>query len=107
MIGKMRHRVALQQPVEVTDAGGGRSITWDTVETVWAHVKPLRGNSRIHAMGAAYPVSHTITMRYRADIDGSWRCVYDSRNFNIHAVVNPDERKHWTELLAEEGLPTR
>lgn len=106
-IGKMRQRITLQKPQEVTDQGGGRSITWNDKETVWAEVKPLRGQERIHSMGLANPVTHKITIRYRSDVSADWRVLYDSRYFNIHFVLDPDERKHFKVLSVEEGLPTR
>lgn len=106
-IGKMRHRITLQQPVEVTDAGGGRSITWSDVETIWAEVKPLRGTDRIHAMGSVYPVTHRMTIRHRTDVQPEWRVSYDSRLFNIHFIIDPDERKNYQVLNTEEGMPTR
>lgn len=105
-LGKMRHRVLLQKPVEVTDAGGGRTYTWTNVETVWAEVRPISARETLYGMAVANPVTHRISMRHRSDILPGWRIVYDSREFKILSVVDPDERKHWLELTVEEGLPT-
>jgi SPP1 family predicted phage head-tail adaptor len=105
MIGKMRQRVTLQKPVETTDAGGGRSITWTDVETVWAGFRPLSGRETIHAMGLANPVSHRVEIRHRTDIEPSWRLSYDGRLFSIQSVVDPDERKKTLRLMVQEGLP--
>lgn len=103
----MRHRIVLQEPVEVVDAGGGRSTSWSDKETVWASVKPLSGNERIHAMALRNPVTHRMTIRYRADVTADWRVSYDGRLFNIKAVIDPDERKRFQVLHVEEGLPIR
>jgi len=105
-IGKMNKRVLLQYRQDVTDAGGGRAITWVDKETVWAEVKPLRGEDQIHAMGLRYPITHRITIRYRSDVTPEWRIQYDSRSFNIHAKVDPDEDKRFLILSCEEGVVT-
>ncbi|HBA42626.1 MAG TPA: head-tail adaptor protein, partial [Alphaproteobacteria bacterium] len=38
MIGDLRHRVTLQQVVDVPDAGGGSTQSWQDVATLWAEI---------------------------------------------------------------------
>jgi SPP1 family predicted phage head-tail adaptor len=102
----MRHRVTLQQPSRTLDAGGGGAITWSDVEQIWAEVKPVSSGERMRAMAIANPVTHRISLRYRADILPSWRCVYDGRNFAIRSLVDPTEKKMEMTLLVEEGVGT-
>jgi head-tail adaptor len=44
-------------------------------------------------------------MRWRTDlaITADMRLLYNNRAFNIHAIMNSDERNQWAELLVEEG----
>jgi SPP1 family predicted phage head-tail adaptor len=104
-IGKMRHRIELQQPLAVKDAGGGLTITWQSVEEVDGQVKPVSAREMMHAMGINNPVTHRVKLRYRADLKPDWRLVYDGRTFKIASNPDPDERKRYLELMVEEGLP--
>ena len=47
-------------------------------------------------------------MRWRSDlaITSDMRLLYNSRTFNIRAVMNVDERNQYAELLVEEGGAT-
>jgi SPP1 family predicted phage head-tail adaptor len=105
-IGELRQKVVLQKPIDTTDAGGGVSVVWQDVETIRAKVVPLRGREMTYAMGLANPITHRFLIRYRSDVLGKWRVVYDGREFSIQAAVDPDERKRFLELSCEEGLPT-
>ncbi len=43
---------------------------------------------------------------YRAGVAPKQRLLFGARTLNIRAVVNPDERNRWLELLCEEGVAT-
>lgn len=47
--GQLRHRVTIQQLTKVEDEGGGYAEVWTDVATVWAAIKPMRGNERYEA----------------------------------------------------------
>ena len=106
MIGEMRHRITVQRPTYTQDAGKGRAVAWTNVETVWGEVKPISAREQLHGLGIVNPILHRITIRYRSDVAEDWRLVYDSRTFAIRSIRNDDERKRWTEFMAEEQVPT-
>lgn len=102
-IGRLRHRVQLQKLVAVDDGGGGVEEDWVDVATVWAAVEPVRGRERLEAMQLEAAVDHRVVIRYRPDIDGrNMRALHRGRAFHVEAVVNPDERSRWLELMCEE-----
>ena len=88
------------------DGGGGFILTWTDVATVWAAIEPLKGAERLHAQQLQSPVTHRVTMRYRAGVRPSMRLVFDARTLNIRAVIDPQERNRTLELLCEEGVGT-
>ena len=109
MIGKLRHRLTIQQSRRIGDGGGGSEGSWDDpikVATVWGSVKPLSGNERLRAMQLEARVSHRITIRYRTGITTAMRVLFGTRLFNIRAVLNLDERNRWLDIMAEEGVAT-
>ena len=103
MIGRLRHRVTIQRFDRVDDGGGGTEEQWIDVATVWAAVEPIRGRERLEAMQLEQSVSHRVVIRYRPDVDGrNMRIVHRGRALHVQAVVSPDERNRWLELLCEE-----
>jgi len=50
-IGKLRHRITIQEKVTVPDGYGGVTSTWKDVATVWSSVEPLKGRETVR--GAA------------------------------------------------------
>ena len=106
MIGAMRHRVMIQSERRTTDTDGSASLRWyDDVE-VMADIKPSSGRERFVGMQLEGSITHKITIRYRADMVPKKRLLYGTRAFQVRAVINPDERQRFMELLCEEGVAT-
>lgn len=106
MIGAMRHRVMIQSERRTTDTDGSASLRWyDDVE-VMADIKPSSGRERFFGMQLEGSITHKITIRYRADMVPKKRLLYGTRAFQVRAVINPDERQRFQELLCEEGVAT-
>ena len=100
--GQLRHRVTIQQLTRVEDEGGGYAEVWADVATVWAAIKPMRGNERYEAQQVQSTLTHKVTIRYRAGIKPQMRLLYGNRVFNIEAVIDIEERHRWLELLCSE-----
>jgi len=97
-IGELRHRIALSRPVTVSDGAGGFITTWEPVATVWAAVQPQRTGEGL--LRAARPeVGYTVTIRYRADISAGMHVVFRALTLEALAVVNPDARSEWLEMV--------
>lgn len=106
-IGEFRSRVTLQRESRVADGGGGFANVWTDLAaspTVWARIDPLRGREVLQALKLQSPVTHRVTLRYRADVTAGMRLTVAGRAFNIRAAINLDERGRWLELLCEEGV---
>lgn len=105
----LRHRMALQSPRENRGAGGDYGDPWASpiaLGTISAQITPVSGYERLKSAQLESPVTHRIVTRYRSDITHKCRLVYESRIFNIRAVIDPTERKRWLEIKAEEGVAT-
>ncbi len=102
----LRHTVTIQQESRVADGGGGYALTWTKVADARAAIEPLTGGERLRAMQLEDKVSHRVTIRYRGDVTAGMRLKFGTRLFNIRAVINPDERNCWLELMCDEGVAT-
>ena len=103
--GWLRHRVTVESAAGASDDAGGRTITWDTVATLWAHIEPTGVDEK--AVGGAFAgvITHEITFRWREDISGGMRVSYRGRTFRILATSDPDERRRYLVAKAREEAP--
>lgn len=101
--GKLRNPIELQREVKTPDGGGGSTLVPTTFANVRAFIKPISGGERFHAMRLEANVTHRIFIRYRADLKASDRIKYGTREFQIRAVLNIEERNRWLEIYADEG----
>lgn len=107
-VGGLRKRAVLQSEQRATDAGGGYSLTWADLATVWVRFTPLSGREAVAADRLESRVTHRVTMRWRDDLNlsAALRLKLGARLFNIHAVLNDGERNRTAILLVEEGSAT-
>lgn len=107
--GDLRHRVTFQSRSAVTDTFGAQTDTWKNVTTVWADISPLSGRELMAAQAINVEISHKVEIRYQSLFAGpkavaAMRILYGDRIFNIHASIDPDERRKSLELSCSEGL---
>lgn len=101
--GKLRHKVAIQNPAQ-TPGAQGLTETWSTAETTWASVEPLTAREQLQAAGAEARVTHKIFMRYGNPTEHKSRILYAGRYFYVLSVMNKGERNRELEILAEERI---
>lgn len=104
--GKLRHQITIEREQSVSDGGGGSTITWSTVATPRAFIKPMSGGERLQAMRLESTVTHRIFIRYRDDLLTSDRINFNGRLMQIRALINLEERNRWIEIYADEGEAT-
>lgn len=107
--GDLRHRVTFQSRSVATDSFGAQSTIWTDVTTVWADIAPLSGRELLAAQQINVEISHSITIRFQQQFSGpkavaAMRIIYCDRIFNIHASIDPDERRRSIVLTCSEGL---
>ena len=104
-IGEMRHRLAIEAPLETADGGGGVARVWSLVAEAWGSVQPVSGSERVEADGLQGRVSHEIWIRHRAGLGPHMRFKLGARIFEIRAVIDSGERRRFLRCLVEERVP--
>lgn len=104
-LGALRHRVTLEAPQRADDEGGGATVTWMPVVTLWAEIRPRTGREVFEADQAGGRVTHDIRVRYRAGLTPAMRFVAGSRVFDIRFAENAGERGVWLICACEETTP--
>lgn len=105
--GRLRHRVTIQQLVAASPdqyGTGEPDEGWSDVATVWASVEPLQGKALFAAQEMHADVEVSIRLRYRSGITEKMRVVFESRFYEIVAVIDNQERHIELQLLCREGV---
>lgn len=102
--GLLRRRVTLQRPVEAQDSYGQSVVTWAAVDTVWASAEPLQGRELFTAQAVHAKLTMRFVLRYRSDVESSWRVVYQDRPYDlVQDPIDVGDRRAYLELLCEEA----
>ena len=102
--GKLRNSIIIEREVTLPNDSGGQDIVWTTYKRLKAYIKVKSGTERVRGMKLESPLSHSIFIRYTADILPTDRVNYKGRYMQIRAVINTEERDRWIELTCEEGV---
>lgn len=104
--GLLRHRVTLQQPINIQDPDTGENtVTWLTVGHPWAQVVPSSGREFITAQAEQSEVRGRIVIRWNSFIDATFRVIHESRAHNIIAVLpDPVSGREFQTLMVDEGV---
>lgn len=104
--GLLRRYVRLEAPVATRDSMGTKGQTFAPPvldPDVYARIQPLSGDELWKARQASARTTHKITIRYREDVDSTWRVVYQGRVFQLDsAPLDDDERNETMTFLAIE-----
>jgi SPP1 family predicted phage head-tail adaptor len=103
-IGKLRHRIAIEQVAEIQDSDGSVIETWSAFADVQASLEPVSGREYLAAHSTQADVTHRINLRYLAGIVPKMRVNYDSRIFDILSVINVGERNRELQLMCRENI---
>jgi SPP1 family predicted phage head-tail adaptor len=100
-IGKLRHRLTLQDPSRTED-GGGAAIAWNDVADLWAALEATTGGEAVGAGRLSGNTQTVVTVRYRDAVTPAMRFVLDGRVLQIRAVLDPDGSRRFLRCLCEE-----
>lgn len=104
--GRLRHRIELQMQHRSQDSTTGEiKVTWQTQAKVWAAIEPLSVREFISSQSKQSEVTARILIRYRPDIDASWRIVHRDKIYNIKGDLGDiDSGLEYITLPVKEGV---
>ncbi len=111
--GRLCHRVQVVRPTKAQDSAGGTDIRQNTVVyTCWASIEALTASEKFAAHEFASVVSHKVIVRHpRRSLDptgatsgftADMQIWFNTRQFQIEGVLNPDEKKAVVVLMCVE-----
>jgi SPP1 family predicted phage head-tail adaptor len=108
LINRLRRRLVIEVPVEMPDGAGGVSRDFAPRDTVWGAVKTATGQTsaeRERAGRGELGLRHSVTLRWRPDLDGTMRLRDGERLYAIIGVADPDGQRRLLVCLVEEVTP--
>ncbi|MCX5576865.1 phage head closure protein [Kaistia terrae] len=100
--GQLSSRVTLERQIRVPDGVGGATTDWEEVATVWAAIEPVAAGETFSSDRLATRITHQITLRFRADVEGGMRVRHRERILRIASWRDPDETRRFLILDAVE-----
>jgi SPP1 family predicted phage head-tail adaptor len=88
--GLLRNRLTIQQETRADDGAGGSTTSWADIGSVWARVAGVGGREFYEAKRLNPEISHQVELRYRSDIQGGMRLLWDSRVLRVESAIDPD-----------------
>jgi SPP1 family predicted phage head-tail adaptor len=102
-IGRLRHRITIQQHQTTQDEIGNNIESWVDWATVWANIRPISGREYFQAAATNAEDNVRINIRYRSGIDPlRMRVVYGNRVFDILSAIDLYERHREIEMVCRE-----
>jgi len=102
--GKLENQVKLQRKIVQQDAiTGEMKTTWSTAATVWADMNYQSVREFVAAGAEQSEVRGYAQIRYRSDVDATWRILHRGRYYRILGVMpdNDSGLEHLTLALSE------
>lgn len=99
-IGRLRHKMSLQQQSLTPDGGGGFTASWQEVAEVYADIAALGGTESLDSGQLAAVTPCRITVLYREDITPAMRLALGNKTYDIVSVRDPDGGNAWLEIIA-------
>lgn len=112
-IGRLRHRLRIDRPANVSDGAGGEVTVWQTLATVHAEILPTGGGK--FEEGDIVTVGqqrYKVRLRYRDDVTVDCRCVWLRPDalpdvpLRIDSIADMDGRSRVLQAFMTAGVPT-
>lgn len=101
--GRLKHKVTIMRYQNTEDVLGNTVNVLSPLKSVWAEVRPKRGDEQLEYYKITNSQSYKITIRY-TDVTTKDVIVYKGRQFQIVAIANPHEDNYILELLCTEFI---
>lgn len=110
-IGKLRHRLRIERPSNVSDGAGGEVTIWSRLATVWAEILATGGGKDLEGTVVAIGQQrYRIHVRYRSDITTDCRLVWErdsgDTDLRLDSLADIDGRRRILLIMATDGVPT-
>lgn len=101
-IGTLTDRIQIRRKEMTAESEGGHTTLFVPLAIVWARVRNLTGRRIEQADGRAVGISHSVVMRFRADLGPGDRIVYRGRNLDVVTAGDLNGRRAYLSCACTE-----
>jgi SPP1 family predicted phage head-tail adaptor len=102
--GGLTETIEIQRVASTADGAGGFARAWTKVRTVRASVLPIgTGAEQMIAEGLQPVQAYKIVCRHLVGIGIEHRVLWQGQALNIRSAVDPNNRRRWTQIIADAG----
>jgi SPP1 family predicted phage head-tail adaptor len=105
--GRLRHRVIIQSNTPTQNTSGEEVPSWGTFATVWASVEPQSGAEKFDPEQFYSTTTVKIRIRYLSGLTTKMRVSFDSKSYDIEAIIQMNTIRKEMEITAREYVRTR
>jgi SPP1 family predicted phage head-tail adaptor len=105
-IGKLRHRLLVEEPVTTQNETGEEVINWLSHGRIWGEIEPLTGREALQAGMVSATLDTRITVRWSPLTDlmnAKWRLSHAGVVYNLVSVQQVDMGRRQIEIMANSG----
>jgi SPP1 family predicted phage head-tail adaptor len=105
-VGRLRHRIGLQEFITSQDSDGAVTEDWLTVANgLPAEITAMSGREFVAAQAIQAEVDTRIKIRFRPGVKAAMRAVHRETVYDIQAVMpDPDSGIRYLTLLCKSGV---
>lgn len=108
-IGRLRHRVTIQNFSTVELPSGQEQEIWSDGKTAWAEVKGISGRELVASGAEKAEITNRVWMRFRTDISAASRLKvltgpYKGLILEVSSQPIPDTAGEMMEILCKSGV---
>ncbi len=105
-IGRLKHRLIIEQPVRLRNETGEFEDTWQLYATVWAAIEPIRGKEALSGNQILGDLDTRIVIRWSTQADGikaTFRGRHQNVTYNFSTPAHHNVERREIEILAKSG----
>jgi head-tail adaptor len=102
--GNLRHSLLLEKRAQAAEGTDSIAATFAPVSDAWGEVKQVRAGTYLDGQQVGETITHIIRLRYRSATDFGF-ISEGARRFRVKRIGDPDGRRRWLEVFAEELQP--
>jgi SPP1 family predicted phage head-tail adaptor len=100
--GLFKHRITIQNSIEIENENGDYVKEWSDYKNVWAMIKTVQGREYLAAAATQNENTSRFITRYTSGIHPDMRILFNGRIFEIKSVINDDELNITLTIMGKE-----
>ena len=100
--GRFDRQLTIEVPVEIADGCGGYTTGYSVLDSVWAHICPIRSQPVSSGDTRREVITHAVFIRFRPGVVAGSRFITGSRVFQVVAIHDPDETRRYLQCQVIE-----